>query len=251
MNASPKTKRGELLLGTAGWTIPRETASAFPGEDAHLQRYSRLLSAVEINSTFHRPHRASTYARWAQTTPDDFRFCLKIPKTITHKAKLVECENLLDDFFAEIEPLRAKVRCLLIQLPPSLACDRTVATTFFRAVRKGFDGEVACEPRHASWFEPAADRLLATRRIARVAADPERVPGALRPGGWDGLRYFRLHGAPRMYYSRYSSAWLRMLADAIERELRVGRPTWCMFDNTVTGAAMANVLELRGLLQRP
>jgi uncharacterized protein YecE (DUF72 family) len=243
-------QRGELLLGTAGWTLPRESVDAFPPEGSHLERYSRVLPAVEINSTFHRPHRSSTYARWAETTPDEFRFCLKVPKTITHKAKLVQCHALLDAFLSEIEPLAAKVRCLLVQLPPSLAFDRAAASEFFAALRKRYRGEVACEPRHASWFEPQAERLLVARRIARVGADPERFPGAMKPGGWGGMRYFRLHGAPRMYYSSYSTEWLGRLAQMVNGELSQGRPVWCMFDNTVTGAAMANVLELRGLLQR-
>lgn len=242
--------RGELLLGTAGWTLPRESIAAFPGEGSHLERYSRVLPGVEINSTFHRPHRASTYARWAETTPADFRFCLKVPKTITHKAKLVDCESLFDAFMDEVEPLGTKFRCLLFQLPPSLAFDRAAASKFFSMVRERFHGEAACEPRHASWFAPDADRLLTARRVARVAADPERVAGALVPGGWDGLRYFRLHGAPRMYYSSYPSEWLTALARAVDVEIASGRTVWCVFDNTVTGAAMANLLELRAVLQR-
>jgi uncharacterized protein YecE (DUF72 family) len=242
-------RRGELLLGTAGWTLPRESVDAFTTEGSHLERYSRLLPAVEINSTFHRPHRASTYKRWAETTPSDFRFCLKVPKTITHKAKLAQCENLLDAFLEEIQPLAAKVRCLLFQLPPSLAFDPAVAPRFFQAVRERYAGEAACEPRHASWLENEADDLLARRRIARVAADPERPAGASTPGGWDGMRYFRLHGSPRMYYSSYSTEWLTRLAQSLDLELSQGRTVWCMFDNTVTGAAMANLLEVRRLLQ--
>ena len=244
-----RLERGELLLGTAGWTLPRECVAAFPSEGSHLERYSRLLPAVEINSTFHRPHRSSTYARWAETTPPGFRFCLKVPKTITHKAKLVDSEGLLDAFFEEIEPLGAKVRCLLFQLPPSLAFDAAIASRFFEAVRERYAGEAACEPRHASWLEADADALLVRQRIARVAADPERPPGAAIPGGVSAVRYYRLHGSPRMYYSSYSSEWLTQLARTLDAELTQGRTVWCMFDNTVTGAAMANVLEVRRVLR--
>ena len=249
---APRKKRrarGVLLLGTAGWTLPRECVSAFPGEGSHLERYSRVLPGVEINSTFHRPHRSSTYARWAETTPADFRFCLKAPKTITHKAKLADCEGLLEAFLGEIQPLAAKVRCLLFQLPPSLAFDPVVARRFFEAVRERYAGEVACEPRHASWLERDADALLLRQRIARVAADPARDPHASVPGGFAAIRYFRLHGSPRMYYSSYSTEWLAALAHTLDAELAQGRTVWCMFDNTVTGAAMANALEVRRLLE--
>jgi uncharacterized protein YecE (DUF72 family) len=243
-----KKASGTVLIGTAGWTLPRESAGAFPEGSSHLERYSRVLRAVEINSTFHRPHRASTYARWAQSVPDDFRFCLKVPKTITHTARLRECEPLFDAFLAEASPLGTKLDCLLFQLPPSFALDEALAHAFFSFVRDRYPRSIACEPRHASWFEPEADRLLADLRIARVAADPAKVPAAAHPGGWNGLRYFRWHGSPRMYYSSYPDESLEALSQAIASEQAAGTVVWCMFDNTVTGAAMANALTLRTLL---
>jgi uncharacterized protein YecE (DUF72 family) len=235
-------------VGTAGWTLPRESAGAFPEGSSHLERYSRVLRAVEINSTFHRPHRASTYARWAQSVPDGFRFCLKVPKTITHTARLRDCEPLFDAFLAEASPLGTKLDCLLFQLPPSFAFDEALAHAFFGFVRDRYSRGIACEPRHASWFEPEADRLLTDLRIARVAADPAKVPGAAHPGGWNGLRYFRWHGSPRMYYSSYPDESLSTLAQAVRTEQAPASVVWCMFDNTVTGAAMANALTLRTLL---
>ena len=204
-----------------------------------------MLGAVEINSTFHRPHRASTYARWSASVPEDFRFGLKAPKTITHTARLVDAEPLFDAFLGESAPLGDKLDCLLFQLPPSFAFDEALARRFFGFVRERFDRSVACEPRHPSWFESDADALLSELRIARVAADPAKVPAAAYPGGWRGLAYFRWHGAPRMYYSSYPEDRLADLARAASEESAAGRTVWCMFDNTVTGAAMANALWLR------
>ncbi len=238
-----------LRLGTAGWTIPRDEAARFPGEGAHLERYSRVLNAVEINSTFHRPHRRSTYVRWAESVPQSFRFCLKTPKTITHKARLVDAGPLLDAFLDEASPLGDKLACLLVQLPPSFAFDAALARTFFSALRKRFDRDVACEPRHATWFAPGADRLLARHRIARVAADPVTLEAAAEPGGWSGLRYFRWHGSPRKYYSSYPEERLAALAQTLQQALREGREAWCIFDNTVTGAALSNALAVRAAMQ--
>ncbi|HXF96925.1 MAG TPA: DUF72 domain-containing protein, partial [Gemmatimonadales bacterium] len=77
-------------------------------------------------------------------------------------------------------------------------------------------------------------------------AHPPPAAGADLPGGWGGLVYFRLHGAPRRYYSAYSDEFLDRLADRI-RGLP-GRPTvWCVFDNTAAGEAVGNAL---GLLER-
>jgi uncharacterized protein YecE (DUF72 family) len=209
-----------------------------------LARYARVFPAVEINSTFYRPHRASTFQRWAASVPRTFRFSLKIPRTITHDQKLVDCTPLLDEFLASIEPMGPRVGCLLVQLPPSLAFDARVARNFFTVLRRRFDRGVALEPRHASWFESRADRLLDELKVARVAADPPRVEGGDKPGGWRGLAYFRLHGSPRIYYSSYEDPWLNALARKL-RDLHRGRtPTWCIFDNTTLGAATGNALKL-------
>ena len=238
-----------LLIGTAGWTLPREMQARFPGAGTHLERYARVFRCVEINSTFHRPHRASTFARWAASVPAGFRFALKIPKTITNAAKLAGTRSLVESFLADIEPLGTAADCLLVQLPPKLEFESRRARAFFSFLRDRFPRSIACEPRHASWFTPAAERLLRDLRIARVAAHPSRGPGGAEPGGWNGLVYYRLHGFPRVYYSSYDAGFLDALAGRLQRA--GATPTWCIFDNTTLGAGTANALSvLEALVKR-
>ena len=129
------------------------------------------------------------------------------------------------------------------------AASSSSAAGFFAGLRERFDGGVACEPRHASWFTAAAEELLTARRIARVAADPAPVPAAATPGGWDGLRYHRLHGSPVMYYSAYDPPFLDRLAARLAADSAAGAPAWCIFDNTAEGAATTNALDLLGRLR--
>ena len=234
----------KTYVGTAGWSIPRAEQSRFPPGESHLNRYAQVLPAVEINSTFHRPHRAATFERWAASVPRAFRFSIKIPRAITHDRRLAGSAALVRDFLAAIAPLGARAGCLLVQLPPSLAFDPRNAGAFFRVLRKRFDRGIAIEPRHASWFESNADRLLNGFEVARVAADPPRAESGGEPGGWRGLAYFRLHGSPRTYYSTYEDDVLDTLAGKL-RDLRRRRiPTWCVFDNTTLGAATNNALSM-------
>jgi uncharacterized protein YecE (DUF72 family) len=205
---------------------------------------------VEINSSFHRPHRPATYARWSAAVPASFRFAVKVPKTITHGLRLRQAGDLLEIFLAEAGGLGDKLGCLLVQLPPSLDFEPAAVAGFFEELRAlvSVSIDVACEPRHPSWFTPEAEDLLRELSVARVAADPARVPEAAEPGGWRGLSYYRLHGSPKMYYSAYSEEYLDAVAARLRADTAAGRSVWCIFDNTTLGAATRNALDLRSRL---
>jgi uncharacterized protein YecE (DUF72 family) len=220
----------------------------FAEEGSHLKRYASRLSFAEVNSSFHRPHRRSTWERWARSVPQDFRFAVKMPKRITHEAKLVNTGALLLPFFDEIGGLGEKLGPVLVQLPPKLAFDEGTARDFFGVLRELHMGDAVCEPRHASWFDGRADRLLREFHIARVAADPPKgSTRAAEPGGSTHLQYWRLHGAPRTYYSEYNDAFLENLAERVRQ--RPETPAWIIFDNTALGHATSNALRLRELLR--
>ena len=231
-----------IRIGTAGWAIPAPVASEFPGEGSALARYADVFNAVEINSTFRKSHRAGTYERWASSVSADFQFCAKVPKAVTHVARLTDCEATVGTFLDEVTALGAKLRTLLLQLPPSFAFAPDLVESACGMLNRAGRFTVACEPRHASWFNPEVDGWLAERRIARVASDPARHPGAGEPGGWRGLSYYRWHGSPRMYYSSYSDDSLAELGDRVMRDDAGER--WCIFDNTASGAAASNALTL-------
>lgn len=245
-----------VLIGCAGWSLPRAEQAEFPAEGSHLERYASRFDAVEINSSFHRPHRPSTYERWSASVPSSFRFSVKLPKAITHGLRLQQAGELLESFLTEAAGLGDKLGCLLVQLPPSLSFEPAVAADFFADLRSRSSRlsrssrsslPLACEPRHPSWFAPQVDGFLGEIEVARVAADPACVPAAAAPGGWRGMSYYRLHGSPRIYYSEYSAEYVAALASRIQVDAGEGRPVWCIFDNTTLGAATRNALELRAV----
>jgi uncharacterized protein YecE (DUF72 family) len=231
-----------LRIGTAGWSFPR-TLDGFPVEGTGLERYAARFNAVEINSSFYRPHQRKTYERWAAITPADFRFSVKVPKTITHERRLIEIDDVLARFLDETDGLNGKRGPLLIQLPPSLRFEVEHVEVFLNTWRERTDAPTVLEPRHASWFEAAAERLLADFEIARVAADPAIVPAAGDPGGWPALTYRRLHGSPVIYESAYSDKLLAGLAKQLADEART-EEVWCVFDNTKFGAATTDALAV-------
>ena len=238
----------EVHLGVAGWNIRREHAHRVPAEGSHLERYATLFNAVEINSCFYRPHRFATYERWAASVPDDFRFAVKLPKVITHQARLIGAVPELERFIGETAGLGAKLGPILVQLPPSFAFDAVAADPFFTELRNRFDGPVVIEPRHVSWFTSDVEAMLVQHRVARVAADPALVPAAFEPGGYNQIVYIRLHGSPRIYYSAYPAEWLERVSRTVEDKAARGISTWCIFDNTALGAATADALAVKSYL---
>jgi uncharacterized protein YecE (DUF72 family) len=215
-----------------------------PEEGSGLEKYVTYFNSVEINSSFHRSHRRSTYERWAQTVPEGFRFSVKIPKAITHVNRLTDCASLTSKFMGEVTGLGDKLAALLVQFPPSYELDVEQAKTFFGDVRAQFAGDIFVEPRHRSWFSPAATKLMYEMKLGRVAADPAVVPAAAEPGGVPGHVYFRLHGSPQVYLSSYTTSYLDGLAFRLRMHLRAGDTVWCIFDNTIQGHAAANALTL-------
>lgn len=231
----------KLRIGTAGWTIPKAHSTAFPSTGSGLARYAAIFNATEINSTFYRPHRPSTFERWHDSTPDDFRFAAKVPRFITHEKRLVGAEREFEAFTKSLAGLGQKLGPLLLQLPPKFPFDEASARAFLEGARDIADAEIVIEPRHETWFGSVPDGLLKCLAIARVGADPERASGALLPGGSEHLAYVRLHGSPKLYFSSYEDGFIQSVLTQLQSK---ATSAWCVFDNTASGAAAGDAMRL-------
>jgi len=242
-----KTNPG-VRIGLAGWSeaVSRHRASfpaPLPGDRSALAKYATAFDFVEINASFYRQFRPETYAKWADDVPDGFRFAVKMHRLITHYTRLKNAA-LLEPFFESVAGLGDKLAVVLVQLPPSLPFDFSVATAFFDALRARYAGAVVCEPRHDSWTAPDALALLAAHRVGLVQIE---IPPPERERGHNGVPlYIRLHGAPRRYYSDYSDAQLDQLAEFLR--LNPQRRRFVVFDNTASNAGVRNALHLRRLV---
>jgi uncharacterized protein YecE (DUF72 family) len=236
-----------IRVGLAGWSNPPAKRLERAPEQTHLSFYAAHFSCVEINSSFYRPHQQVTYTRWRDETPAAFRFFVKMPRLITHESRLRRCAKEVSRFYEDIAGLQPKLAGVLIQLPPSLEFNGRIARMFLKSLPQLRGTKVVCEPRHPSWFTRAAENALREARVSRVAADPARCPGAEAPGGMRRFAYFRWHGAPYLYYSKYSDAQLAAFAEAVTRTKAA--ETWCVFDNTARYAAWDDALQLTAALR--
>lgn len=237
-------------IGTAAWAIPAQCRGDFPGEGSILERYARVLPAVEINSSFYREHQPKTYARWAASVPAHFRFSVKLSRHFTQETRLKETGARLSETLEGISQLGEKWGVLLIQLPPSLELEQSVAERFLSALRKRYSGPIAWEPRHPSWTRPEAVDLLSHHGVAKVIADPERCPLPDPMQRVETLLYLRLHGSPEIYKSKYPAAFIASTAKRLGMAARAGKPAWCIYDNTTFGHATEDALATLALLGR-
>lgn len=245
-----KNKSGAVRIGLAGWSeaIGRHrksfpaSARFEPGASA-LANYATAFDFVEINASFYRQFRPATYAKWAGDVPDNFRFAVKMHRLITHYTRLRNTA-LLEPFFESAAGLGDKLAVILVQLPPALSFDSSLAAAFFHALRARYSGSVVCEPRHDSWSGPDALTLLADHRVGLVRVE---IPEPESEQGPDDVPvYVRLHGSPRRYYSSYSDPQLDQLAGFLR--LNMKRQCFVVFDNTASGAGVRNALHLRRIL---
>jgi uncharacterized protein YecE (DUF72 family) len=241
----------QIYIGTAGWTIPTQLKSIFPHEGSHLERYSSLLNAVEINSAFYRDHKKETYEKWASMVPRDFKFSVKLSRHFTQQERLRDPGVRLPEVIDGLSGLGDKMGVLLVQLPPSLEFEPTIAEIFMRSLRKYYSGDIVWEPRHLSWASKQALSILRHFGISKVLADPQvcPIPRAER-AMVESVRYLRLHGSPEIYRSRYSQKMIQRIAESILSPIFHATTTWCIFDNTTFGFATENALELKTFFSR-
>ncbi len=166
--------------GFDGWNGRLYTRDARPAD--RLRQYARVFNSVEGNTTFWSVPGPRRVERWCEATPADFRFCLKVPREITHVRMLREIRQPLGDFVRAIEPLRERLGPLLLQLPPSFGPSHLARLErFLDALPPGT--ACAVELRHRAFFDDPSlagpcDELLAERGCDRVVMDTR----ALRAG---------------------------------------------------------------------
>ena len=173
-----------------------------------------------------------------------------MPRSVTHECALRNCRAEIAQFLREISGLGAKLQIILVQLPPQLSFDSGVASRFLELLPGTDAPHIALEPRHESWFSARPDRLLSKKEVTRVAADPPRAGNGGVPGGAAHLAYYRLHGSPKTYYSRYNTDFLERQAALMTSLPAPVHNAWCIFDNTARYEAWSDALRLKHVVCR-
>jgi uncharacterized protein YecE (DUF72 family) len=232
-------------VGTSGWQY-RHWRNVFypPGLRSQdwLQFYVRHFETLELNVTFYREVKASTYERWHESVPASFLFSAKMSRFITHIKRLNVESQSIRRFIDRVTILSDRLGVILIQLPPSLKYDRDVVLRFFDLLDAPL--RYAIEARNNTFVCDDFFTILAGRNIAWcISESAGRYPYAEAITA--DFVYLRLHGREELYASSYTDDELRELAGKIRAW---GKEAFVYFDNDSEGFAVRNASSLKQMV---
>ncbi len=238
-----------IHVGTSGWSYDHWQGVLYPHGTPvrdRLSYYLRRFHTVEVNSTYYRWPRDSTFAHWKERLPAGFRMTVKAARGLTHFQRLYRPEGWLSRISAGLEQLGDRRGVLLVQLPPRLAYDHARLEYFLGQVPPWI--QVAMEFRHPSWHREEVFALLEQAGAGYCVMSGAHLPCVLQATA--PFVYVRLHGPDpqHLYGGSYSEDDLRWWADRIREWQAMSRDVFAYFNNDWEGTAVRNADTLRSLL---
>lgn len=250
-------------VGTMGFSYMDWNSVFYPTKMEarnYLSYYSRIFNCVEIDSTFYGMPKEEIVQRWAAVTPPGFKFCLKVPRAITHEAGLLNVHAALAEFLRVVRQLHDRLGVILIQLPPTFAANQlAVLEDFVRLLPP--DLKFAVEIRHQSWYTASAEadlpllaQMLKTYRVCWAATEYPGLPGKIfLTSDFLYIRWIGQHGAferhDRVRLDRASNllAWWQQIQTYLENVQDI----YGLLNNDYAGFAAQTANHLKALVGLP
>jgi uncharacterized protein YecE (DUF72 family) len=208
-----------------------------------LEFYATLFHTVELNASFYRWPRDSSFAGWRRRLPPGFRLTVKAPRALSHARRLYEPEYWIGRVRSAVQLLEDRLGVVLVQLPPDQARDDGRLAYFLD--RWPRELPLAVEFRHPSWLDEAVFSLLQDHGAAYVVTSGAGLPCVLRATA--GFVYVRFHGPDdeHLYAGSYPDEAMSWWADRIAEWLAQGRDVYAYFNNDADANAVRNAATLR------
>ncbi len=251
-----------VLIATQGWNYAAWVGPFYPlgtRPAEFLPIYARAFRGVEVDSTFYAVPDARAVRAWAERTPRDFTFALKMPQEITHERRLVDADDVLNTFLDRARELSPKLGPILMQMGPDFAPEELPALERF-VPSLPRDLRFAVEVRQSRWMRPEVLpnllELLSSYGIALALSDGRWVRRetmlelAERPTA--EFHYVRWMGPDRSItdYSHLQfdrSEEIGSWAEVLKRVAHT-RDVYGFFNNHFAGHSPANAREMQRLL---
>ena len=230
-----------IHIGTSGWSYKHWAGLYYPAglRPAHYLRfYSKQFKTAEINTSFYRLPKETSLQNWLAEVPEDFVFCPKMSRFLSHMKKLHDAQEPVDRFCSLFDEINHRLGPVLIQLPDTLRFNADVTKAFYQILKTKKDFRFAMEVRHESWFSDESLFLMKTFSISLVFAQSLYYPYLEVPTAPD--IYLRLHGPGQLYASAYDDECLAEYARKLKKWESEGYNVWIFFNNDVYGYAYQN-----------
>ena len=208
--------------------------------------YCQHFNTLELNVTFYRFPQLSFLETWHKKSPNKFKFSVKAPRAITHYKKFSATEDLLADFYGTIkEGLQNKLGCVLFQLPPRTSYTEERLNKILDSLDPSFANVL--EFRHPSWWNAEIYNKLAKRKISFCGMSHPSLPDEIIQN--TKVLYYRFHGVPELYKSKYDITVLQRFVDEVETSGKT-KQAYIYFNNDIGGSAIANAKEMQSYCEQ-
>lgn len=246
----------DFYIGTMGFSYKDWAGSFYPqrlSPREYLSYYSRIFDAVEIDSTFYGTPKSVSVDRWRENSPDGFKICVKVPRTITHDAGLVDVNDEMIAFIRTIEKLGDKLSVILLQFPASFtSSSKKVLDDFLEQLPADYN--FAIEFRNPSWYSPQSAELLSKYGVCWVATEFQGVPKEVAlTTDMIFIRFVGEHGRFRSHDREQIDVtpqleswweWIRSKSDTVHE-------VYAFFNDDFSGHAPASANRLKKLIGLP
>ena len=207
-----------IHVGCAKWNR-QDLKNFYPrGTKNELEYYASQFNSIELNASFYRMFSPEQFAKWGDTTPENFKFFPKLVRNISHLRRLNDkVYPVVDEYLIGAANLKNKLGTLFLQMHDNFGpknWDRVVR--FVEYWPKEFP--LAIEFRHTDWFndEMAAQELyhlLEENNIANIVVDTAGRRDIMHMRLTNNQAFIRYVGAN--HHSDYTRLddWVRRLAD--------------------------------------
>ncbi|MBT1700748.1 DUF72 domain-containing protein [Fulvivirgaceae bacterium PWU4] len=231
-------------IGCSGYHYAEWKGQFYPQDLAKskwFDFYGQHFNTVELNMTFYRFPRVEFLKNWYNRSPEHFRFSVKAPRVITHFKRMREAQRYLLDFYEVVrQGLHDKLGPILFQFPASFKFDDDNLDRIVKLLDPAFNNVV--EFRDVSWWQQKVYDALSSHGITFAAmSHPTLSDGVVKT---TDTVYYRFHGVPHLYTSRYELQKLEQVAQEVQQMEGVTQ-AYIYFNNTAEGAAIVNAREFQ------
>jgi uncharacterized protein YecE (DUF72 family) len=248
---SPRSgaKPGRIFVGVGGWNFAPWRGTFYPKDLVQAQELhyaSRELTSIEINSTFYRLQRPTTFEKWRVETPDGFVFSVKAPRFVMQRKRLAEAGSSIERFLGSgVLELGDKLGAINWQLAPNHPFDAADVAEFLELLPRELEGRTlrhAFEARHASFDCEEFFSLARAHGVAIVEAGDSDYPHL--EARTAPFSYLRVMGTKTSAPKGYAPAALARWREHAQKLARTGD----VFLYFISGAKQRNPLAARELL---